>query len=265
MIGKRINLAVVLSITVFAITGCSSLNVGGKTYEIVGEANDLTPAEEEYIRRNGAMSSIQQNVSVSALGAPIQQETNPPSEKQKELFLITKNESLYSVISRLIQRDNYTRFIFDLSQESAAPDRIKASRKLKIKGDKDALIPIENLFQRENEYLRVFTAADNGGQALVVSDKPYPSWLSKRVHIVKKGTLLQASEDIAQAIGWTLGPEKGYQAQNFNINNSYPLIITPKDAKISFTALLNQYPARALLNPNTQTATIVTRIQPKTN
>jgi hypothetical protein len=265
MIGKRLKIAVALSAAVIVITGCSSLKSDGNTFEIVGEAEDLTPEQEAYIRRNGSLMPNQVNAKQDIATQEKVINISVEKEKSKEPFLITRNESLYSVINRLTIRDNYSRFIFDLSPASAAPDLLKAHRKLKIKHNKDALLAVENLFQRNSEYLRVFTANDNGAKAIVVSDKPYPSWLRKSVHTVDQGTLQQATEDLAQSIGWKIGPENGYQAQNFKISNSYPLIITPEDAKISFTALLNQYPARALLNPNTKTATIVTRVQPKTN
>lgn len=253
MIHDRFKLLFAICFIAVGSAGCAFDNLKPKqSYEVLGEAQNLTPEEEAAIRNKG--NGFTPADAINAEPLPVQLSID-----------IRKNESLYSVISRIKRSGSYSRVIYDLSKQSQTPDRIKANRALQTRPRKNLLEQVENLYQSTYPYLKVFTASDNGQQALVVSDKPYPTWSALAVYDVPKGTLKDAVSSLANTIGWKLEETNGYQAQNFNIDNEFPIIISPSDPKISFTALLFQYPARAQLNPNNRSATIVTRIQPKIN
>lgn len=253
MIYDRFKLLFAICLIALGNAGCVFDNLKPKqSYEVIGEADNLTPEEEAAIRTKG--SGFTPVGAINAEPVPVQLSLE-----------IRKNESLYSVISRIKRSSSYSRVIYDLSKQSKAPDQIKAKRALRTRINGNLLEQVETLYQSTYSYIRVFTASDNGQLALIVSDKPYPTWSSLAVFDVPKGTLKDAVASLADSIGWKLEDINGYQAQNFNIDNEFPIIISPSDPKISFTALLFQYPARAQLNPNNRTATIVTRIQPKIN
>ncbi|UUA75192.1 hypothetical protein [Cellvibrio sp. QJXJ] len=262
MIDGKIKL--LFSILVFSIglSACTGQSKKAQVFEVIGVANDISKEEEKIIRSNkgntfNPVGAIKPASSISVA---------PASSNANAIVLrIHKKESLYSAISRLHKISGYTRLIYDLSFGAPSPDKIKSSKDYTTKTDQELLPQIEVVFKDSYPGVRLFAAGDVGGHALVITDKPYPSWHSLRIYDVPKGTLMDAAANLALTIGWTLEAENGYSAKNFSIDNSYPIVIAPGDPKTSFTSLLSTYPAKAQLRPNTRTATIVERVLPKQN
>lgn len=250
-----------LLFTICVFTGgllsCSLVGKNSQTFEIIGPAEGISPEEERAIKSQstfipvGAVSTLTEGKQTVKSVYPI--------------FTIHKNESLYSAISRLNKISSYSRLIFDISPGTPSPDKIKVTKPLTTRREVEPLGQLEKHFQSVSENIRVFGAFDKGQTALVVSDKPYPSWNSLVIYDVPKGTLKDATQHLANTIGWSLEIEQGYTAQNFTIDNSYPIVISPSDPKTTFTSLLSSYPAKAQLKPNTRTATIVARVLPRQN
>jgi hypothetical protein len=239
------------------LSACSLVGKKSQTFEIIGPAEGITPEEEKAIKSQSTFIPVG---AVSTLS-----EGKQTVKSVYPIFTIHKNESLYSAINRLNKISSYSRLIFDISPSAASPDKIKVKKSLTTKPELEPLNQLEKHFQTVSVNIRVFGAYDKGQTALVVSDKPYPSWNSLVIYDVPKGTLKDATQHLANTIGWSLETEQGYTAQNFTIDNSYPIVISPSDPKTTFTSLLSSYPAKAQLKPNTRTATIVARVLPKQN
>jgi hypothetical protein len=247
--------------TIFVFTGVlTSCAIDGKkpqTFEIIGPAEGITPEEELVIKSKSTFIPVG---AVSTLA-----EAKPAIVNVYPVFTIHKKESLYSAISRLYKISGYTRLIYDLSFGAPSPDQIDSRKKYTTKKEQEILPQIEYIYKESYPQIRVFEAGDVGGLALVVTDKPYPSWHALRIYDVPKGTLRDAVHDLAQTIGWSIEAERGYTARNYPIDNTFPIVIAPSDPKTTFTSLLSSFPAKARLHPNTRTATIVERVLPKQN
>lgn len=233
-----------------------------QTYEVISTAEEIDANEAiGLIKANDQYGKNAQRKTVEGAN------NLPGGELTANItgFVIRPGESLYSVANRLTYQAKFTRLIYDLTPNAPSPDSIIVKDRINTVGGRSLLGEVQAVFSSVNPNIKVYAAVDGNSQALVISDKNYHRWEILKIFDVKAGNLRDSTKDLANTIGWHLDIVNGWQASNFPIPASYPIVIIPANPRLSLNAILGPYPVQAEMVQNTRNVTAIPRIQPKQN